>query len=53
MEVSNKPARAGNRYCLPLAESETFDFSKARKFALPKLKAPIGPDLDPLATAPH
>ena len=40
MRISKKPARAGERYCLPLAESETFDFSKASKVALPKLKAP-------------
>ena len=38
MKVSKKPARAGERYCLPLAERETFDFSKAHKVALPKLK---------------
>ena len=40
MRISKKPARAGERYCLPLAESETFDFSKARKVASPKLKPP-------------
>jgi predicted DNA binding CopG/RHH family protein len=40
MKVSKKAARNGERYCLPLAESETFDFSKARKVALPKLKPP-------------
>ena len=40
MRVSKKPVRAGERYTLPLAESETFDFSKARKVALPKLKPP-------------
>ena len=40
MKVSKKPARVGERYCLPLAESETFDFSKARRVALPKLKPP-------------
>ncbi|HEY1657661.1 MAG TPA: CopG family antitoxin [Candidatus Sulfotelmatobacter sp.] len=38
MKASKKPARRAERYCLPLAESETFDFSKARKAALPKLK---------------
>jgi predicted DNA binding CopG/RHH family protein len=40
MKASKKPARGSERYCLPLAESETFDFSKARKVALPKLKPP-------------
>jgi len=40
MRVSKKPARSAERYCLPLSESETFDFSKARKVALPKLKSP-------------
>jgi predicted DNA binding CopG/RHH family protein len=40
MKVSKKPARAKGRYCLPLSASETFDFSKARKVALPKLKPP-------------
>jgi predicted DNA binding CopG/RHH family protein len=40
MKASRKSARRAERYCLPLAESETFDFSKARKVALPKLKAP-------------
>ena len=40
MKVSKKSALAGERYCLPLAESETFDFSKARNVALPKLKPP-------------
>jgi predicted DNA binding CopG/RHH family protein len=40
MRVSKKPARSGGGYCLPLAESESFDFSKARKVALPKLKSP-------------
>jgi predicted DNA binding CopG/RHH family protein len=38
MRITKKPARSAERYCLPLAESETFDFSKARKVALPKLK---------------
>ena len=40
MKASKKPARRAERYCLPLSESETFDFSKARKVALPKLKPP-------------
>jgi predicted DNA binding CopG/RHH family protein len=40
MKISKKAARSGERYCLPLSESETFDFSKARKVALPKLKRP-------------
>jgi predicted DNA binding CopG/RHH family protein len=40
MKASKKFSRAGERYCLPLAESEAFDFSKARKVALPKLKPP-------------
>lgn len=40
MKASKKTARRAERYCLPLAESETFDFSKARKVALPKLKGP-------------
>jgi predicted DNA binding CopG/RHH family protein len=40
MKVSKKAARAKGRYCLPLSESEPFDFSKARKVALPKLKPP-------------
>ena len=38
MRVSKKPHHVGKRYVLPLAESEAFDFSKARKVALPKLK---------------
>jgi predicted DNA binding CopG/RHH family protein len=38
MKTSKKLARAGEKYCLPLAESEAFDFSKARNVALPKLK---------------
>jgi len=40
MRASKRPVRSTERYCLPLAESETFDFSKARKVALPKLKSP-------------
>jgi predicted DNA binding CopG/RHH family protein len=40
MKNSKKPARSQERYCLPPAESEPFDFSKARKVALPKLKPP-------------
>ena len=40
MKASKKAVRSGERFCLPLAESETFDFSKARKVALPKLKPP-------------
>jgi predicted DNA binding CopG/RHH family protein len=38
MKVSKKPARASERYCLPLAETDRFDFSKARQVVLPKLK---------------
>jgi predicted DNA binding CopG/RHH family protein len=40
MKASKKSARPAGRYCLPLAESEPFDFSKARNVALPKLKSP-------------
>jgi predicted DNA binding CopG/RHH family protein len=40
MRVSKKPARSGERYCQPLADGEAFDFSKARKVTLPKLKSP-------------
>ena len=38
MKVSRKAARPGERFCLPPGDSEPFDFSKARKVALPKLK---------------
>ncbi len=37
-KVSKKSAGVSERYCLPLAETEPFDFSKARKVVLPKLK---------------
>ncbi len=40
MKASKKVPSAGERYCLPLAENEAFDFSKARKTALPRLKPP-------------
>ncbi len=38
MKASKKPARGSERYCLPLAETEPFDFTMARKVVLPKLK---------------